>query len=103
MFLAARSMLAEFGPMVAKSALVLALIALGAFTLKRFFGPRLAVGKKSARMRVVERLALEPRLNLYLVDIDGREFIIGFSEKGVAFHALGNTPERGGKAIEVSP
>jgi len=90
--------------MVAKSALVLALIALGAFAFKRFVAPRLVAGRKGARMRIVERLSLEPRRSLYLVDLDGREIVVGFSERGIAFHEPAHSDDvaRGSGVPEVT-
>ena len=91
---AARSPLADFGPLALKSALVLVLVAVAAWAAARFLAPRLADRRKGARMRVVERLPLEPRRSLYLVDVDGREVVVGVTERGVAFHELG--PRGGG-------
>ena len=93
MVLAARSLLADFGPLVAKSALVLVLIAAAAYLAMRFLGPRLAARRKNVRMRVVERLALEPRRNLYLVDVDGEPLVVGVSEHGIAFHRPTAAPD----------
>jgi flagellar biogenesis protein FliO len=87
MFLASRSLLAEFGPLVAKAALVLALVALAAWAAARFLGPRLAARRGNVRMRLVERLPLEPRRGLYLVEIDGEPLVVAATEHGVAFHA----------------
>lgn len=100
MLLASGSLLADFGPLVAKSALVLALVALAAWAAARFLGPRLALRRGDARMRVVERLALEPRRNLYLVDVDGELLVVGVSEHGVAFHkpSAAHTPAAGPEA-----
>jgi flagellar protein FliO/FliZ len=92
MLLAARSLLSDFGPLVAKSVLVLALIALAAYAALRFLGPRLAARRRNVRMRVVERLALEPRRSLYLVDVDGEHLVVGVSEHGIAFHKVAAAP-----------
>jgi flagellar biosynthetic protein FliO len=92
MFLASRSLLADFGPLVAKSVLVLALIALAAWAAARFLKPRLALRRGNVRMRVLERLALEPRRSLYLVEADGERLVVGVSEHGVAFHRMAAAP-----------
>ena len=102
MLLASGSLLADFGPLVAKSALVLALVALAAWAAARFLGPRLAARRGNARMRVVERLALEPRRNLYLVDVDGELLVVGVSEHGVAFHRP-STPRAPAVGPEEAP
>lgn len=92
MLLAARSLATEILPLAAKSALVLAAIAGAAWAASRFLGPRLAARRAGARMRVVERLALEPRRSLYLVAIDGRELVVGVTERGITFHDRGAAP-----------
>jgi flagellar biogenesis protein FliO len=100
MILASRSLLADFGPLVAKSVLVLALIALAAYAAARFLGPRLAARRGNVRMRVLERLVLEPRRCLYLVEIDGAQLVVGVSEHGVAFHGMEAAPRPAGTAPE---
>lgn len=35
------------------------------------------------RMKLVERLALEPRRSIYLVEVDGKSMLVGTSERGV--------------------
>jgi flagellar biosynthetic protein FliO len=100
MFLAARSLLADFGPLVAKSVLVLALIAVAAWAAARFLGPRLAARRGNVRMRVVERLALEPRRSLYLVEVDGAPTVVGVSDRGVSFHEVAAAPARPGPGSE---
>jgi flagellar biosynthetic protein FliO len=92
MLLAARSLLSDFGPLVAKSVLVLALIALAAYVAMRFLGPRLAERRRNVRMRIVERLALEPRRSQYLVDVDGERLVVGVTEHGIAFHEVTAAP-----------
>jgi len=92
MFLASPSLLADFGPLVAKSVLVLALIALAAYAAARFLGPRLAARRGNVRMRVLERLVLEPRRCLYLVEVDGATLVVGVSEHCVAFHRMEPAP-----------
>jgi flagellar biogenesis protein FliO len=60
------------GLMVASAALLLALRALGA-------RPAATAG-----MRVVGRLALEPRRSIYLVEIGGRCFVVGVGDGPMA-------------------
>ena len=61
----------------------LAVIALAAWAVVRFGGPRLRAGRRRGRMRVIERLPLEPRRSLYLVRVDGEELLVGASEGAV--------------------
>jgi flagellar biogenesis protein FliO len=51
-------------------------------------------------MRVLERLVLEPRRCLYLVEIDGAQLVVGVSEHGVAFHGMEAAPRPAGTAPE---
>ena len=103
MLLAARSLLADFGPLAAKSVLVLALIALAAWAAARFLGPRLAARRGNVRMRVVERLALEPRRSLYLVEVDGRPLVVGVSERTIAFHPITTATDPPAPKVEAAP
>ncbi len=59
---------------------VLAAIMLAAWAFKRFIAPRLGLGPRAGRMRVIERLPLEPRRSLYLVEVDGVAHLVGVSE-----------------------
>jgi flagellar biogenesis protein FliO len=48
--------------------------------LARF--PFQATGTRPRRMRSVERLALTPHHSLHLIDIDGKQMVIGLSPSG---------------------
>jgi flagellar biogenesis protein FliO len=55
-----------------------------AYVILRVVLPRLNVGAAGRSMvRVVERSALDPRRNLYVVEVTGRWLLIGTSEAGV--------------------
>ena len=66
------------------------LIALGAvcllayvvirYGLKRLYG----AGRQGERLRVLEHLPLEPRRSIYLVEVAGKQLLIGTSEGGVS-------------------
>lgn len=69
-----------------RAALVLAGIGVAAWAFRRFVAPRLGLAprrSKSRRMRVVERLPLEPRRSLYLVRVDDAEYLLGAAEGSV--------------------
>jgi flagellar biosynthetic protein FliO len=70
----------NYGIFILETIAILIVIALGAWAVVRFGGNRLARGKEGNRMRVVERLALEPKRSLYLVEVDGKPLLIGVSE-----------------------
>lgn len=65
----------------------------------RYVLPRMAQGRKPAgeHLRIIERLALEPRRSLYLVGVDGRRAVVSSSEHGLA---LSWVPAAGGEAAE---
>ena len=73
----------SYGAFMLQTVAVLVLIAIGAWAVVRFGAPRLQRGNARGRMRVVERLWLEPRRSLYLVEVDGKELLIGVSEGSV--------------------
>ena len=53
------------------------------FGLKRLYG--VGRGGDKALMRVVERLPLDPRRSIHLVEVAGRYVLLGTSESGVSF------------------
>ncbi|HUT78839.1 MAG TPA: flagellar biosynthetic protein FliO [Polyangia bacterium] len=63
-------------------AVLVAILAL-AWAFRRFAAPRLGLGPRPGRMRVIERLPLEPRRSLYLVEVDGVPHLFGVSEGSV--------------------
>jgi len=71
------------GLQLLKALAVLAAILLAAWAFRRFAAPRLGLRPAAGRMRVVERLPLEPRRSLYLVEVDGVAHLIGVSEGSV--------------------
>lgn len=62
---------------------VLAAIAAAAWVFRRFVAPRLGLRHTTGRMRIIERLPLEPRRALYLVEVDGVAHLLGVSEGSV--------------------
>lgn len=60
----------------------LGLIALAAYGARRFGMMRLGVVATERRMRVVERLMLDPRRSLVLVRLDGNEHLLLLSPAG---------------------
>jgi flagellar biosynthetic protein FliO len=83
MFLAQSSAAAELGLLALETVAVLALIAVAAWAFVRFVAPRLRGARGKARLRVLERLPLEPRRALYVVEVDGRPLLIGVAEGAV--------------------
>ena len=71
----------------------LAIIAAAGWAVVRFGGARFGVRGKNRRMKLLERLVLEPRRSVHLVEVDGETLLIGTSERSV--HLLKMIPGRG--------
>jgi flagellar protein FliO/FliZ len=72
----------------------LALIGLLAFAARRLGVAQGALGGQTRRIRVIERLSLDPRRQLALVAFDGREHLIllsPFGDKPIASAAAAST------------
>lgn len=65
-------------------AMLAAVIALAYLVLNKGLGRILANKQLSANMSLKERLHLEPRRSLYIVQIKGRDFVLAGSENGVS-------------------
>lgn len=79
---------AGYGVYLFQTILALAAVCLLAYVALRFGLKRLyGVGRGGERniLRVVERLPLDPRRSLYLVEVAGRYVLLGTSESGVSF------------------
>jgi flagellar biosynthetic protein FliO len=86
----------SYGVFILETVAVLVVIALAAWGVVRFGGHRLSRGKEGQRMRVVERLGLEPKRSIYLIEVDGRSLLIGVSEGSVRLlEQLRHKPETG--------
>jgi flagellar biosynthetic protein FliO len=75
---------ATAGLQLLKALAILIAVLAAAFAFRRFVAPRLHLGPRPGRrMRIVERLPLEPRRSLYLVEVDGVPYLIGAGEGSV--------------------
>ena len=83
MFLEQSSAGANLGLLVVETIVILALIAAAAWLFVRFVGPRLRGVKGKSRMRLLERLPLEPRRSLYIVEVDGAPYLFGVADGSV--------------------
>ncbi|MBL4818816.1 MAG: FliO/MopB family protein [Deltaproteobacteria bacterium] len=66
------------------TAMLAAVVLLAYLVLHKGLGKLLARHQTTQSMAVKERLSLEPRRSLYLVDIKGRNFVLAGSENGVS-------------------
>jgi flagellar protein FliO/FliZ len=83
MFLDQSSAGADLGLLVVETVAILVLIAAAAWLFVRFLAPRLRGVKGRSRMRLLERLPLEPRRSLYVVEVDGAPLLIGVADGSV--------------------
>jgi flagellar protein FliO/FliZ len=87
-----------YGLFLLETLLILGLIAVVAWAVVRFGRHRPGAAKGARRMRILERLPLEPRRALYLVEVDGAALLLGASDGSVRLikeldPAAGATPE----------
>ncbi|HEV2861530.1 MAG TPA: flagellar biosynthetic protein FliO [Pyrinomonadaceae bacterium] len=74
----------NFVTMLVETMLALGLVCGLAFLVFRFALPRLStVRSANSMVRVVDRVGLDPRKSLYVVEVAGRWLLIGASEAGV--------------------
>lgn len=83
MFLTDQPASADYLAMIGKTFGVLALVAALAWVLVRFVAPRLNPAGRSSRIKVLERLRLEPRRSIYLVRVDDDDLVLGVSEASI--------------------
>ena len=74
----------SYGLFILETVIALAVIALAGWAVVRFSGRRFGRGGKNPRMKLIERLVLEPRRSIHLVEVDGETLLIGTSERSVA-------------------
>jgi flagellar biosynthetic protein FliO len=72
-----------YGLFVLETVAALAVIAAAGWAVVRFGGGRLGARGKNRRMKLLERLVLEPRRSVHLVEVDGETLLIGTSERSV--------------------
>ena len=72
------------GSLLQMLAMLAAVVALAYLVLNKGLGRFLFKNQLSTNMALKERLYLEPRRNLYIVQIRGRDFVLAGSENGVS-------------------
>ena len=102
MFLDQSSTGASLGLLVVETVAILALIAAAAWLFVRFVAPRLRGVKGKSRMRLLERLPLEPRRSLYIVEVDGAPHLFGVADGSVRLLKELEPGERPTAADEVT-
>ena len=75
----------NYGAQIVQGILALAAVCLLAWVSLRLWSRRLAgLGDRPGPLRVVARLALEPRRTLYVIDAAGKYVLVGAAEGGLA-------------------
>ncbi|MDD5305773.1 MAG: flagellar biosynthetic protein FliO [Deltaproteobacteria bacterium] len=73
-----------YGLFIVQTVAGLALLAVGAWAFVRLVGPwmRGTTARRHGRMRIVERLALDQRRAICIVEVDGAELLVGTGDGG---------------------
>lgn len=93
-----------YGVFLLETLAALAIIGTAAWILVRYVRPRVAAASKPTRIQILERVVLEPRRSLYLVEVDGRTLLVGAGERSIRLIAPVDpmpyppNPNRGGSA-----
>ena len=83
MFMTQDTSTVSYGVVILQTFAVLVLIGAMAWAFVRFVAPRIGMRTRSSRMKILERLPLEPRRSLYLVEVDGKSILVGVSEGSI--------------------
>jgi flagellar biogenesis protein FliO len=94
--------LSEFISMLATLGLIIALILIVAWFLKRMVNARQDQANETSIIKVLERRSLSPKTAIYLLDVEGKSLIIAESVNGVTHLVNYNTSEdEEGKHSEI--
>lgn len=85
--------LSEFLNMAATLGLLISLILIIAWFLKRMVTTRQMQGNDTSIIKIIERRSLSPKSALYLLEIEGMSLIVAESQNGVTSLAQYNSPE----------
>lgn len=77
--------LAEFVKMAATLGMIIGLILLVAWFLKRMVNTRLEQANEASAIRVVERRAISPKTTIYLLELENKGIIVAESQSGVTY------------------
>lgn len=85
--------LSEFISMVATLGLIISLILIFAWFLKRMVNTRQEQANETSIIKMIERRSLSPKTAIYLLEIEGKSLIIAESPSGVTRLSEYDTPE----------
>ncbi len=89
----------SYGVFILETLGALLVVALAAWVAVRFGGSWLSRGRGTGRLRVIERLGLDPKRTVYLIEVDKEQLLIGVSEGSVRLlKELGRPEKDGGRA-----
>jgi flagellar biosynthetic protein FliO len=67
----------NYGIFILETLVALAVVALAAWLITRYGWAHFFGRSKHGRMKVVERLALDPKRSVYLIEVDGETLLVG--------------------------
>lgn len=91
------------GPFLKSMLMLAVVVGLAYLTLHKGLGKLMTRAQAGKRVKVVERVSLDQRRSLYLVDIDGHEVVLAGGEGGVVHIATLPSDEEGGLKINHPP
>ena len=83
MFLSSEIGLENYGWFILQTIILHIVIAAAAWFIVRFFPARFNKIAKSSRIKIVERVVLEPKRSLFLVEFDGSTVLLGTTENSM--------------------
>lgn len=90
-----------YGLFLLETAAVLAVIALAAWAAVRLANKKFVFGPRGGRLRTLERLSLDGRSSIHLVEVDGEVLLLGVNERGVTLLKTMDTPQETGEAVRT--
>ncbi len=100
MLYAAQGKSVGYGVFALEALTVLVLMAAALWVFVRIVRPRIGRLGGGRRMSVVEKLPLEPRRSLYIVEIDDETVVLGVGDGGISFVKRLGRADEGGQEVE---
>lgn len=95
--------LSEFLSMLTTLGLLISLILLIAWFLKRMVNSRQEQVNTTSIIKIIERRSLSPKSVIYLLEVEGKSLVVAESQNGVTFLSQYNVPNEEDKAEIPSP
>lgn len=79
----ARSFLMQFANMLFALGVVIVLLFVASWAIRRFMNSRIQYGNQTSQIRIIECRPLSQRSHLYLIEVDNRRILLGESASGL--------------------